>query len=65
MSWLETGSLDGTNNNEGMKEMAFDAGGTKRGVISFYKHNTNYIVSNVSFSLELQIDEKKNCFLLS
>ena len=51
MSWLETGSLDGTNNNEGMKKMAFDAGGTKRGVISFYKHNTYNIVSNVTLLL--------------
>ena len=51
MSWLESGSLDGTNNNECMKKMAFDAGGTKWGVISFYEHNTNDIVSDVTFLL--------------
>ena len=59
MSWLEASSLYGSNDNKGVKEMTFDARRTKWGVISFYKHNTNYIVSNVSFSLELQIDEKE------
>ena len=62
MSWLESGSLDGSNDNKGVKEMTFDTRRTEWSVISFYKHNTNYIVSNVSFSLELQIDEKKDYF---
>ena len=53
MSWLESGSLDGTNNNKGMKKVAFDAGRTKWGVISFYEHYANDIVSNVAFLLQL------------
>lgn len=51
MSWLESGSLDGTNNNEGVKKMALDAGGTKWGIISFNEHNANDIVSNVTLLL--------------
>ena len=55
MSWLKSGSLDGTNNNEGMKKMTFDAGGTKWGVISFYEYNANDIVSNVTLLLQLKL----------
>ena len=64
MSWLEAGSLDSPNDDKGVKEMTFNTRWTEWSIISFYKHNTNYIVSNVSFSLELQIDEKKNYFFV-
>ena len=55
MSWFKSSSLDGTNYNEGVKEMAFDTGRTEWSVISFYKHNANNIVSNMTFSLQLKM----------
>ena len=65
MSWFESGSLDGSNDNKRVKEMTFNTRWTKWSIISLYEYNTNDIVSNVSFSLELQIGEKELLLLLS